>query len=106
MSLLIVFTTVGNEADARRLAEIALAKRLTACVHIDSIESLYEWQGAMVNEREWRIAFKTDAAHCTMLQSVLAEHHPYDIPAIYAVSAVHVAAPFAQWLGSTLCEKP
>lgn len=102
MPLLIVHTTVSSEADARRLAALAVARKLAACVQIEAIRSTYEWQGELVQEPEWRLLFKTAAAHYPALEALLAEHHPYEVPAIYALEAARVAAPFAAWVEGAL----
>lgn len=98
MALYLVFTTVASQADAQRLAQLALAEKLAACVQIDTVQSLYEWQGQLANEREWRLLCKTTAALHERLQQLLAQNHPYEVPAIYAVQAAAVAAPFARWV--------
>ncbi|PAT35941.1 divalent-cation tolerance protein CutA [Vandammella animalimorsus] len=98
MELLIVVTTVAQQADARRLAQQAVIQGLAACVHIDAINSVYQWQGQVEQQPEWRLWFKTTpkghAALCDWLQS----QHPYELPALYTLSPSHIAAPFGAWL--------
>lgn len=100
--MLLVFTTTATEADAQKLANLAIAQRLAACVQLNPIQSVYEWQGKMEQAQEWRVLFKTSAAHYQRLQTLLQQHHPYDTPAIYAIPASHVAAPFADWVQQSL----
>ena len=60
-------TTVGQEADAHRLAELAIEQHLAACVHIEPITSVYRWQGQVQHDSEWRLAFKTTSARLPAL---------------------------------------
>lgn len=105
MSLRLVFTTVGQQADADRLAQLAISHKLAACVQIEVVQSLYEWQGVLVNEREWRLLFKTDHDLCAPLQALLSKNHPYNTPAIYALEAVSATSPFTDWLHDALHSK-
>jgi periplasmic divalent cation tolerance protein len=59
VTLWCVNTTVGSEAEARRLAELLLQQRLAACVQIEALQSHYRWQGALMCEPEWRLSCKT-----------------------------------------------
>ncbi|NBU01747.1 MAG: divalent-cation tolerance protein CutA [Betaproteobacteria bacterium] len=57
--LIALHTSVGSEADALALAKMALEAKRAACVQIDTIQSLYPWDGSIQHETEWRILFKT-----------------------------------------------
>jgi len=41
--------------DAERLANGAVEARLSACVHLDAIDSVYRWQGVLRRDAEWRL---------------------------------------------------
>jgi periplasmic divalent cation tolerance protein len=81
--LVALFTTVGSEADARRLAALLVERRLAACVQVGAIESVYRWQGAVQQEREWRLLAKTTADRRDAALSAWREAHPYDLPALW-----------------------
>ena len=98
MSLLTVHTTVAHEADARRLADQAVHQRLAACVQIERIESVYEWQGAVQHEAEWRLLFKTTDARVSALTAWLQAEHPYELPAIYRTEVRDATPAYAQWV--------
>ena len=93
-----VTTTTGTEEEARRLARTIVERRLAACAHVDPIESHYVWKGAVQNENEWRVVFKTTAARYADVEQAIKELHSYELPAIYATELVHVHAPYAAWL--------
>ena len=98
--LLLVLTTVATRADADRLARMAVEQRLAACVHIEAIDSLYRWQGAVQAEPEFRLLFKTTAERYPALEAALRESHPYDLPAIVAVPCAAALPEFADWVAA------
>ena len=60
-ALWLAMTTVGSAAQARELAQAVVQARLAACAQISAIESVYRWQGEVLQEAEWRVLFKTTA---------------------------------------------
>lgn len=43
--MIILFTTVDNEAKAKELAKKIVEEKLAACVSVFPVESTYSWQG-------------------------------------------------------------
>lgn len=97
--LLAVFTTVGDDEAARRIALAVVERGLAACVQLDAIDSVYRWQGALQQEREVRLLFKVAAAGYDALAQAVLELHPYELPALYALPVERAHAPYAQWVG-------
>lgn len=93
-----VHTTVGSEEEARRLARSLVERRLAACAHVEAIESHYVWKGAVHDDREWRVVFKTIAARYDAIERAIKELHSYELPAIYATELVRVYEPYAAWI--------
>lgn len=102
MSLFAVTTTVGTLDDARSLAKRAINAKLAACVQLEQIESFYLWDGAVQNEPEIRILFKTTPDRYEALRDALLEHHPYELPAIHAVQALHASQAYVEWVQNSL----
>lgn len=100
MGQLAVFTTVGDEAAARRLARAAVEARLAACVQCEPIHSVYRWDGAVQEEPEVRLMFKTTEAAWPALRALIAAQHPYALPAIFALPVVAADAPYAAWVAA------
>lgn len=95
---LLVMTTVASADEARALARAMVERRLAACAQITAIESFYRWRGAVENEPEWRVLFKTRADGYAALESAIREAHPYELPAIHAVATQQAYAPYADWV--------
>ncbi len=98
MKLIAVYTTVATEADARTMARALVERKLVACAQISTIESFYSWQGAVQNEPEFRILFKTTEARYQAVEAAIRELHKYELPAIHAVPLEHVFEPYAAWV--------
>lgn len=100
IDVIAVVTTVATLDDARRLARAIVERRLAACAQLSPIESFYVWQGALQNEAEVRVLFKTTRARWPALETAIVELHPYELPAIHATECTAVHAPYAQWVAA------
>ena len=101
--LLQVVTTTSDKADAVRLAEAILKKRLAACVQIlGPIESHYWWNGRLETAAEFSLLIKTHAKVYAKLEKLLLEEHPYDEPEVIATAAEHVSPGYLRWLRDEL----
>lgn len=98
MPLIVVTTTCPDAASAQRLAQAAITQQLAACVQQEQIHSTYAWQGQVHSEPELRLLFKTTTAAWPALQAMIAQLHPYTLPAIYAQPVLHASADYAQWV--------
>lgn len=98
MKFLTVVTTVATREHARRLARQLVEQGLAACAQISEIESIYRWDGELQQDSEYRILFKTLAAHYDRVEQAIVERHPYDLPAVHAWPVDRIHAPFADWV--------
>lgn len=98
---LLVMTTVGTADQARTLARTMVERRLAACAQITAIESFYRWKGAVENEPEWRVLFKTRAGGYAALEAAIRAMHPYELPAIHAVATLQAYAAYAEWVDAS-----
>ncbi len=96
-SLLLVLTTVATRADADALARAMVEQRLAACVHIEAIDSVYHWEGAVQTEPEFRLLLKTAPQRHAALLEALRAAHPYELPAIVSLPA-QAGRAFATWV--------
>ena len=98
MTLLAVFTTLPNVDSAREMARMLVECGLVACAQIDTVESFYHWDGAIQQDQEHRLMLKTTSERYPALEAAICEHHPYELPAIYAVPVTQAFAPYANWV--------
>jgi periplasmic divalent cation tolerance protein len=96
-----VTTTTDSEAEARKLAELAVQSRLAACGQVMSpIASVYWWQGKVENVREWMVVLKTTADRVEQLIERLRAEHSYDTPEIVAVPIVAGNPDYLDWIAA------
>jgi periplasmic divalent cation tolerance protein len=98
MRCIAVVTTVGSLADARRMARELVERKLAACAQISEIESFYRWDGAVQNEKEYRVLFKTSAEQYGAVEAAIRELHSYELPAIHAAALDRVYQPYGEWI--------
>ena len=96
--ILLVLTSVGTRADADRLARAMVEQRLAACVHIEAIDSVYRWQGAVQQEPEFRLLLKTSAQCHAALIDALRAAQPYELPALVTLRSHDVTLDYAGWV--------
>jgi len=93
-----VVTTVDSRAAAQRLARTLVGRKLAACAQISEIESVYTWKGAVQQEPEFRVLFKTVSERYAEVERAIRELHSYELPAIHAFAFEHVLPAYAAWI--------
>lgn len=96
--LLTIHTTVARRDDARRLARRVLRAGLAACAQLEPIESLYVWNGELMEEAEVRLSFKTTSLRRQALMDLIREAHPYELPEIAATPLRDADPTYRRWL--------
>lgn len=96
--MIIAWTTVEKEDDARRLARGAVERRLAVCTQVDGpIESHFPWQGRIETAREYRLWFKCLPTNASALGLWVQANHPYEVPQWIEVSAETVGEKYLSW---------
>ncbi len=101
-----VVTTVATEAEAQALARGLVEERLAACANVVRCRSVYSWQGALRDEPEFQIQWKTLASAASRLEDRLREIHPYETPAILRLPVLAVDERYARWVAEMVAEVP
>lgn len=95
--LSIVLTTFADETSAKQFAKKLLVDKLAACVQLDPITSLYNWQDKCIEEPEVRMVIKIKTALIPQLSQFFQHNHPYDIPQFIEIKATSVAESYLNW---------
>ena len=83
----LALVTAPDLKTARRLARVALRRRLVACVNlVPALESHYWWQNRIENAREVLLLLKTTKTHLAALEKLVIQNHPYDTPEFIVLS--------------------
>lgn len=99
----LVFTTVKNQAEARRLAEKLVSEKLAACVSmIPNVASVYRWRGRIERAKEVMLVAKTSAKKLDRLIRRIKELHSYKVPEILALRVERGLPEYLKWLEESL----
>jgi periplasmic divalent cation tolerance protein len=86
---LVVLTTVGGEAEARKLIRGLVDERVVACGTMVGATSIFRWEGEVNEESEMLVLLKTSRERWRDLEAAVTRRHPYDVPELLAL---HVEA--------------
>jgi periplasmic divalent cation tolerance protein len=101
---IVVLMTAASEAEAERIAEMLVGKRLAACVQVlPGMKSIYVWQGEVQRDREVLLLAKATRANFDELEREVRAIHSYATPEIIALPMAAASEPYLKWLISS-CE--
>jgi periplasmic divalent cation tolerance protein len=102
---LAVFITAANSAEAGRLAEMLVTKRLAGCVQImPEMESVYRWQGNIERQKEVLLIVKTVDSKFGELEREVRALHSYEVPEIVGFPITAASQPYIEWLSDGIKE--
>ena len=99
----IVLVTVPDEDTGQSMVRTVVGERLAACGNIVSgLRSIYWWEGAMQEDSEALILFKTSRKALPALLSRIQELHPYDVPEFLALPVAEGSVSYLSWVSKSL----
>lgn len=99
--MLLVMTTLPDQAVAGTIARALVERRLAACVSIQPpCVSVYRWQGTVEQAQEVALLIKTTRERYPALESALRGLHPYEVPEIIALDVTRGWPGYLQWVVS------
>jgi periplasmic divalent cation tolerance protein len=105
-SIVSVYAVFADEAEARRIARIAVEERLAACANIlGPCFSIYRWQGRIEEAGEVAAVFKTTAGAAPGLIERIAALHSYEVPAAVAWPIADALAGYAEWVAENVATR-
>ena len=85
MNLIFVYITNPTRKEAKKIAKHLLKKKLIACANIFPIDSLYWWEGKIVQEKEFVLIAKTKKENFEKVKREVENIHSYEIPCIVKI---------------------
>lgn len=97
---IVVLITAPSREAGRQLASALLEKKLAACVNIlPAINSLYTWNGKLVDDEEVLLFVKTRAdLFEDQLVPAIEAAHPYEVPEIIALPILMGSKRYLDWI--------
>ena len=94
----ILISTFPDKKTITKIANQLVKKKLTACVNITKISSVYSWKGRIENQSEYLALFKTTKTKLQPLKKELQKFHPYSVPEIVEINPISINKPYLKWL--------
>jgi periplasmic divalent cation tolerance protein len=96
---LIVLVTTSSREPAATIAEALVSERLAACVNIiDTIDSVYRWEGKIVRDAEALMVIKTTDERYPDLERRVKQLHSYSTPEVIAINIERGSSEYLAWL--------
>ena len=103
LETLLVITNLPDRASAETLAHALVERRAAACVNILApCRSVYRWKGAVETAEEFPLFAKTTRDRYSLLERVVRELHPYELPEIIAVPMIDGLPTYLSWIDQSL----
>lgn len=100
-NIIVLYTTVADIEDARKMAHILLSLKFIACAQIDGpIESVYRWEGTMESEKEYRLSVKTIDDLAEQVIEKIKTLHPYELAEIVGQPVMYCSEEYKNWVAS------
>ena len=97
--VLLILTTLPDQASAQALANELVADHLAACVTIlPAAQSVYRWKNGIEKTSETPLIIKTTAARYAQLEMTLRARHPYTLPEIIALPVERGLPDYLAWI--------
>ena len=97
----IVICSCPDKEVSEKLAQILVAKQLAACVNIlPNITSVYRWQDQVETAQEYLLLIKSMKSKYDLIELVIKDNHPYELPEIIAVSIDNGSSEYLNWIAT------
>ena len=85
----VIYSTIGDIEDARRIAHTLVEEQLVACVNIiPNIESVYRWDKKIEEDEECIFIAKTSDENVDKTIIRIKSLHPYELPDIIVLPII------------------
>jgi periplasmic divalent cation tolerance protein len=100
---LLVLTTAGSEAEARKLAHALVERRQAACVNIiPGVASIYQWKEKTEEAEEWMLVIKTNDTAFELVRDTIKELHSYELAECVALSISDGSPAYLKWIADSV----
>jgi periplasmic divalent cation tolerance protein len=94
-----------SHEQALSFSEKLVKSDLAACVQIQApCTSIYKWKGALENTMEYPMHIKTSSKQKMVVEQLIADTHPYEVPEIITIELSNVSQSYADWVASQTSE--
>lgn len=88
----------AKPSEARKIAKRLVKKRLTACVNLFPIKSIYRWKGKIIEEKETALLIKTKSEVFDQIKKEVKDICSYEVPCIILKGIEKANKTYLDWL--------
>jgi periplasmic divalent cation tolerance protein len=105
--VIVVLVTCKSRAEASRVVNSLVEKRLAACGNIlqQSVTSIYRWKGRIERAREVLVILKSTREAFAALEKEVERLHSYNVPEIIALPISAGSRRYLAWVGENVGKK-
>ena len=99
----VILVTARKLTDAKKIARHLVDSKLAACVNIlPLVRSIYQWQGKVVDEKEFLMFIKSTRDLFPELTAAVLRLHSYTTPEIVCLPIVDGLPEYLRWVGDSV----
>lgn len=96
---ILILITAKNKAEARKISQALVSKKLVACVNIiDKVESFFWWNKKVDHACETLLILKTEKTCFHRIVKVVQHLHSYTLPEIIAIPLMLGEKNYLKWV--------
>ena len=96
---IVILITAKNDAEAKKIAEALVKKKLIACANIiKGIKSFFWWEGKVDKANEVLLVLKTKRILFKKIEKTVKTLHSYSVPEIIALPIVEGSKDYLKWV--------
>lgn len=96
---IVIFITASSRDEAKKIGQLLVEENLVACCNIiQSIESIFKWQGSLHHEEEVLMICKTREDLFNTVEKRVRQLHSYEVPEIIALPVSHGSKNYLDWV--------
>ena len=99
----IVYTVCSSIEEALMIGENLIRNKYCACVNIiPEMESIYQWEGKIIKEKEVVLLLKTIQVDFNKIRDKIKELHSYEVPCVFSFSAENINKEYLNWMKESM----
>lgn len=99
MDAIVIFCTVPNKDEAKKISKALIGENLAACVStVDKVNSIFSWNKELCSENELLLIIKTRRELFDKIEAVIKAFHSYNVPEIIALPIIAGSQDYLGWI--------
>jgi periplasmic divalent cation tolerance protein len=96
----VIITTTDSQDLAKMLAKNLIQQKLAACVQIDQVTSIFEYNNKIEEVTEFRLAIKAIDSNYELIERAILQNHNYQVPQIIKLKIDDGLKEYLSWMAN------